>query len=114
MGGFGPAFIGKTVDVGQTGADNRLFLNAVFWVARHGCAWRAMPARFGKHDTLPAQTQQALGPKRHLAALVCGRAGTRLGLGDARLHRRAGPRASRGQPKKNVSATKPSVAAAAA
>jgi hypothetical protein len=49
MGGFGPAFIGKTVDVGQTGADNRLFLNAAFWVARH-----APPARFGKHDTLPA------------------------------------------------------------
>jgi hypothetical protein len=49
MGGFGPAFIGKTVDVGQTGADNRLFLNAVFWVARY-----ALPARFGKHDTLPA------------------------------------------------------------
>ena len=47
-----PHLSGKAGDVGRTGVDNRLFLNAVFWVARHGCAWRALPARFGKHDTL--------------------------------------------------------------
>src|SRR4028118_65980 len=47
-----PHLAGKAGDVGRTGADNRLFLNAVFWVARHGCAWRALPAHFGKHDTL--------------------------------------------------------------
>ena len=38
--------------MGRIGINNRLFLNAVFWVARHGCAWRALPARFGKHKTL--------------------------------------------------------------
>ena len=47
-----PHLAGKAGDVGRTGADNRLFLNAVFWVARHCCAWRTLPARFGKHDTL--------------------------------------------------------------
>ena len=47
-----PHLAGKAGDVGRTGTDNRLFLNAVFGVARHGCAWRALPVRFGKADTL--------------------------------------------------------------
>ncbi len=38
--------------------DNRLFLNAVFWVARHGCAWCALPARFGKHDALRKRSRR--------------------------------------------------------
>ncbi|SHL33924.1 Transposase [Hymenobacter psychrotolerans DSM 18569] len=53
-----PHLSGKAGDVGRTGADNRLFLNAVFWVARHGCAWRALPARFGKHDTLRKRSRR--------------------------------------------------------
>ena len=53
-----PHLAGKAGDVGRTGADNRLFLNAVFWVARHGCAWRTLPARFGKHDTLRKRSQR--------------------------------------------------------
>ena len=48
-----PHLAGKAGDVGRTGVDNRLFLNAVFWVARHGCAWRALPARFGKPPKTP-------------------------------------------------------------
>ena len=47
-----PHLSGKAGDVGRTGVDNRLFLNAVFWMAHHGCAWRALPVRFGEHDTL--------------------------------------------------------------
>jgi transposase len=53
-----PHLSGKTVDVGQTGGDNRLFLKAVFWVACHGCAWRALPVRFGKHDTLRKRSRR--------------------------------------------------------
>lgn len=53
-----PHMAGKAADVGRTGADNRLFLNAVFWVARHGCAWRALPARFGKHDTVRKRSRR--------------------------------------------------------
>jgi hypothetical protein len=47
-----PQLAGKAGDVGRTAADNRLFLNAVLWVLRHGGTWRILPERFGKHDTL--------------------------------------------------------------
>ena len=53
-----PHLAGKVGDVGRTGDDNRLFLNAVFWVARHGCAWRALPARFGKHDSVRKRSRR--------------------------------------------------------
>ena len=53
-----PHLSGKAGDVGRTGPDNRLFLSAVFWVARHGCAWRALPARFGKHGALRKRSRR--------------------------------------------------------
>ena len=53
-----PHLAGKAGDVGRSGTDNRLFLNAVFWVARHGCAWRTLPARFGKHGTLRKRSRR--------------------------------------------------------
>jgi transposase len=51
-----PHLAGNVGDVGRGGGDNHLFLNAVFWVARHGCAWRALLPRFGKHDTVRKRT----------------------------------------------------------
>jgi transposase len=38
---------GKSGDVGRSGADNRLFVEAVLWIARTGSPWRDLPAEFG-------------------------------------------------------------------
>ena len=43
---------GKSGDVGVTVADNRLFINAVFWIAKTGAPWRDLPARFGPWNSV--------------------------------------------------------------
>jgi transposase len=42
---------GKEGDRGRSGADNRLFVEAVLWIARTGCPWRDMPAALGNWHT---------------------------------------------------------------
>jgi transposase len=42
---------GKDGDVGRSGADNRLFLEAVLWIARTGSPWRDLPAEFGRWNS---------------------------------------------------------------
>ena len=39
---------GKVGDPGATAADNRLFVEAVLWIARTGAPWRDLPREFGK------------------------------------------------------------------
>jgi putative transposase len=38
---------GREGDPGGHGADNRLFVNAVIWIARSGAPWRDLPERYG-------------------------------------------------------------------
>jgi transposase len=42
------ALPGKSGDPGRTVADNRLFIDAVMWVARTGAPWRKPPPEYGK------------------------------------------------------------------
>jgi transposase len=42
---------GKASDPGRTAADNRLFVEAVLWIARTGSPWRDLPGEFGRWHT---------------------------------------------------------------
>ncbi len=46
-----PVLPGKAGDPGCSGRDNRLFLEAVFWILRTGSGWRNLPPHFGKWYT---------------------------------------------------------------
>jgi transposase len=43
-----PLLPGKAEDPGRSGADNRLFVEAVLWIVRVGAPWRDLPEDFGK------------------------------------------------------------------
>jgi putative transposase len=42
-----PLLPGRVGHVGGTAKDNRLFLEAVLWIARTGSPWRDLPKEFG-------------------------------------------------------------------
>ena len=42
---------GKPADPGATARDNRLFIDAILWIARTEAPWPDLPERFGKYDT---------------------------------------------------------------
>jgi transposase len=42
-----PLLPGKVGDAGRSGADNRLFVEAVLWIVRVGAPWRDLPKAFG-------------------------------------------------------------------
>ena len=47
-----PELPGKAGDPGATARDNRLFVEAVLWIARTGAPWRDLPERFGPCKTV--------------------------------------------------------------
>jgi transposase len=47
-----PHCLGKPTDPGRTGSEPRLFMEAVFWIARTGSPWRDLPEHFGKWNTV--------------------------------------------------------------
>ena len=42
---------GKATDPGMTAKDNRLFVEAVLWLARTGAPWRDLPSELGNWHT---------------------------------------------------------------
>jgi transposase len=42
-----PMLPGKKSDRGRTAADNRLFVEAILWIARTGSPWRDLPEELG-------------------------------------------------------------------
>lgn len=47
-----PHLPGKATDPGRTGRDNRLFVEAILWLARSGAHWRVLPSKFGRWHTV--------------------------------------------------------------
>ena len=85
---------GRPGDHGGVAKDNRLFVNAVLWIAKTGVPWRDLPERFGKWDSVWKRFDRVV-QEGGLAAGLRGRPRPRPGVDDPRQHRGPGPPARR-------------------
>ncbi len=46
------ALPGKSSDPGRTCSDNRLFVEAIMWIAKTGAPWRDLPQEYGKWSSV--------------------------------------------------------------
>jgi len=53
-----PLLPGREGCKGGRGQDNRRFVEAVLWLARNGCRWRALPAEWGNWHTTYTRFQR--------------------------------------------------------
>ncbi len=49
---------GKAGDRGASGRDNRLYVDAVLWLARTGAPWRDLPPEFGHWNTVRRRVER--------------------------------------------------------
>jgi len=49
---------GKAGDRGRTGADNRLFVDAVLWLSRTAAPWRDLPPELGNWKTVHCRVRR--------------------------------------------------------
>ena len=47
-----PLLLGQSGQWGGVAKDNRLFINAVFWILRTGAPWRDLPPEYGRWGTV--------------------------------------------------------------
>lgn len=47
-----PLLPGRKGDPGRSGENNRLFVDAVVWIAKTGALWRDLPERFGNWNSV--------------------------------------------------------------
>jgi putative transposase len=50
-----PLILGRKDQPGRTGSDNRLFIDAVLWLARTAAPWRDLPREFGRWTSVHAR-----------------------------------------------------------